>query len=273
MAKMDFNDIDYQRIIGDILNDMLYVNSSKRGKINSIRSYSEVLVRKILNINKSDKFSLGQVEYEKSYKEKGKKLLGDEGYQNLIKVINKIRPLGNDAAHTQRLEEFSEKDLSDATEALFDLIAFLFISFFEKHPINENIPHYVLYNFSLLPPIIRYKTLFYSFEKNKNAIIANKLSLAVVKAFDKEYALKWLEEHKQNFTSIIFNGTNSYEVALTDINLLGENISKNGKVYETFEEAKKVFLKNKVDNESQVVKELNSLIDFVYIGRKEARSL
>ena len=45
---VDFNSLEYERMIGDLIHDIFYIESSKRGKISGIRQFSEILVRKII---------------------------------------------------------------------------------------------------------------------------------------------------------------------------------------------------------------------------------
>lgn len=254
---MSFIDDDYQKIISDIINDTFYINSSIGGKLAGIRKYSEVLIRKILDIEPNNSVTLGKIPYR--YKEKGVEKLGEVRFQDLVGIVERIKPLGNAGTHTQRIEEYTEDELKSVIDALFDLLAFFFIEYFIKYPIDSNTKGHVLYHFSLLPPIIRYKTLLYHFDKSPNEVIADKLSLAILKTFDKEHALAWLIDNKEQFTSI--------EETFEKINLVGNNIKQNGKPYETFEQAKTAFLNNKIDDRSPEIVELLSIIDFVYLGR------
>ena len=48
-------------MIGDLIHDTFYVELSKRGKIKGIRQFSEILVRKILNVGSDKKLMLGQI--------------------------------------------------------------------------------------------------------------------------------------------------------------------------------------------------------------------
>lgn len=61
--------------------------------------------------------------------------------------------------------------------------------------------------FSLLPPVIRYKTWKYLFEKDKNNIqVVDKLCLAIIKCYDKEMAYKWLEDNAETIKAIPYPG-------------------------------------------------------------------
>lgn len=57
----------------------------------------------------------------------------------------------------------------------------------------------VLYSFSLLPPVVRYKVLIFLYSKYPhNIYIIDKLALAIVKSFNAKEAIKWVEEEKDN---------------------------------------------------------------------------
>ena len=55
----------------------------------------------------------------------------------------------------------------------------------------------VMREFSLLPPIIRYKTLKYLYDSEANLQIANRYCLSIIKTFNKSTALNWLENEKK----------------------------------------------------------------------------
>ena len=155
----NFNIFEYEQMIGDLIHDTFYVGLTKRGKIKGIRQFSEVIVRKILNIGSDTHFTLGKAEHMEQFKK-----LSDDRKVYLKASIEKIRPLGNDGTHTQHTEEFSDAELNQVKDGLFDLYAYLFIDYFLKYPIELLSPQGVLPDFSLLPPIIRFKTLKYFYD-------------------------------------------------------------------------------------------------------------
>ena len=159
----NFNIFEYEQMIGDLIHDTFYVGLTKRGKIKGIRQFSEVIVRKILNIGSDTHFTLGKAEHMEQFKK-----LSDDRKVYLKASIEKIRPLGNDGTHTQHTEEFSDAELNQVKDGLFDLYAYLFIDYFLKYPIELLSPQGVLPDFSLLPPIIRFKTLKYFYDKDAN---------------------------------------------------------------------------------------------------------
>lgn len=161
----------------------------------------------------------------------------------------------------------------------------------------------VLRLFSLLPPVIRYKTWKYLFEKDKNNIqVVDKLCLAIIKCYDKEMAFKWLEDNAETIKAIpypdreeidkydsmhiveVLPGTyvakitlnfdeydNMYDLLLSKINDPRTSVNESGKMYKSFEEAVKHYKNYKkgniTTNSSEEMSELCSLMDFVYLGR------
>lgn len=205
---MNFNDREYSDIIGDLIKDAFYTDSSNRGKIAKIRQYSEILLRNILNIGSDKKIMLGEL--SKWLSEDNKKMaiqkLGtqidwpeEHLRKYMVDVIEPIRILGNDATHTEYVKNFSVQEIQQVTQCLFKLYSCLFIKFFEKYPpsIYSESSNYNGYLFSYLPPIIRFNTYKYLYEYDRtNIAVVNKLCLSIIKTFDKEAAYKWLEKNK-----------------------------------------------------------------------------
>ena len=91
--------------------------------------------------------------------------LDDELSNRLIEITRRINPLGSDGTHTQRTEEFSQVEIEHVEDAILDLYALIFIKYFMDIQVNLYSSPEVLRLFSLLPPVIRYKTWKYLFEK------------------------------------------------------------------------------------------------------------
>ena len=70
---------------------------------------------------------------------------------------------GNQSTHTQYLEGFDSEDFDNVVDGLFDMLSYLLISYFEKYEFGSR--NDVLYSFSMLPPIIRYKVLSFLYKK------------------------------------------------------------------------------------------------------------
>lgn len=304
----NFNDSEYAMLIGNLLHDTKYIEISNMGKIAGLRKHAEVMVRKILNIGSDKKIMLGQVRNNSKNNDVNSRMeeLGGELSSRLIEVINRINPLGSAGTHTQHTEEFSDEDIERVEDAILDLYALIFIRHFLEFKISIYSPPQVLHEFSILPPIIRYKTWSYLFGIDKNNIqVANKLCLSIIKTFDKNTAYKWLNDNSEVVKAIpyptedeirkyIQTGGVEIEPGLYEVSLDFEKydnmydllfekikdsrtaINESGKMYKTFEEAikhYKDYRSSTISNSSEEVVVFHSLIEFVYIGRKSRDEL
>ncbi|MEY2387200.1 hypothetical protein KGN15_008650 [Lactococcus lactis] len=330
---MNFDTQEYQLMIADLIHDTFYVNLSNGGKIKGIRQFSEVLVRRILGVGSDRQLMLGKLA-QPAFNRNGHGTGGAKAElehlssvrkEDLLEIIERIRPLSNDATHTQHTKEFTDDELSQVADALFDLYAYLFTDYFLKYPLTIDTRAEIYRDFSLLPPIIRYKTLNYLFESGQtNIYVSDRLCLAMVKAYDKNFALKWLSKHKEVLTKdlypneqqrqIMFEQSvdflmqenqksfsqwiaqygkekvikllsekaselvdtqlrsqpyrNSFELCLDKINKVSDLIAVRGKMYEDFERAISYYQKYKNEVTFPELEELQTIMDFVYLGRK-----
>lgn len=60
-----FDNEKYQILAKDLMGDIFYSETSNRNKIATIRQYAEVIVRKILDIDSSEKVTVGAKKYLK----------------------------------------------------------------------------------------------------------------------------------------------------------------------------------------------------------------
>ncbi|WP_072074803.1 DUF4145 domain-containing protein [Streptococcus sanguinis] len=269
---VDFNSVEYERMIGDLIHDTFYIGRSKRGKISGIRQFSEILVRKIINVGSDRKLMLGTI--KRDFRNELDRLQ-ENRKEDLLKIIEKIRPLGNDGTHTQHTEDFSDDDFNQVKDGLFDLYAYLFIDYFLKYPMNLLSPAQVMHTFSLLPPIIRYKVLKYLYENEANLQIANRYCLSIIKTFNKSTALNWLENEKSKLLQLhypnqeeaeeyytkrgypvsstqytvsihLLKFNNVYDLLLDKINDVGTDVNESGKLYSNFEQALEHYEKHNV---------------------------
>lgn len=299
----NFNDNEYAILIGNLLHDTKYVEVSNMGKLAGLRKHAEVMVRKILNIGSDTQLMLGQVrkKSKNSAVNIGMENLGEELSGMLIEIVSRINPLGNDGTHTQHTENFSDEEVEQVEDAILDLYALIFIRYFLNTKISIYTPAQVLYEFSFLPPIIRYKTWKYLYKKDKKNIqVVNKLCLSIIKTFSKEVAYKWLSENSEEIKSIPYPTDEEkikyiqaggvevapglYEVSLdfdkydNIYDLLYNKIAdprtavnESGEMYKTFEDAIKYYNSykgNNIHNCSEEVEVFHSLMEFVYLGRK-----
>jgi hypothetical protein len=284
-----FNNEAYEALVNDLINDAFYLEgASRRGTIAKIRQYAEVIVRRILSLPKKAKVTLGDEGIISSIKEKNNPLL-----LNAIKAINKM---GSKCTHTQFTREITEEDVKTVIDSLFNLYAYLLIDYFEKYKFGTNSE--VVHQFSILPPIIRHLTLEYLYSKYpENIMIIDKLPLAILKSINEEAAIKWIEERKEKLKAtssvtksaekdiiekageelariIISTAPNMYDLCTERINLVADNISKNGKLYHDFESAIDHYrVSGTISGESSEVKEFNSIMEFLYLGRKSKSEL
>ncbi len=286
----EFNNEAYQALVSDLINDAFYLEgASYRGIIAKIRQYAEVVVRKILNLSPDETVELGNGKLQHRLKEKNNPLL-----LNAVKKINKI---GSECTHTKSIREISKEEVDDTINRLFELYASLLIEFFEKYQFGSN-PH-IVSSFSILPPIIRYITLNYLYDKHPdNLMIIDKLSLILLKALNRDAAINWLETHKDvlektptitekayqdacrkggvEFANILrLNAPqNMYVLCLEKVNLVANQIDKAGLLYNDFESAIIYYQKNGiVEGDSPEVKEFNSIMEFLYLGRKAQKDI
>lgn len=177
-----------------------------------------------------------------------------------------------------------------------DIYAFLFIDFFGRHQFASN--NAIVTSFSILPPVIRFKVLIRLHQKNpENIMIIDKMYLVILKAFDKSTALNSIELNKMNlehmpvmtpeagwnivykygyekFKVIESTGPpNMYVLCKERISNVSETLEKRGLLYENFEEALGLYEnKGTVEGNSDDVIEFNSLMEFIYLGRKKVEN-
>lgn len=284
-----FNNEVYKALVSDLINDAFYLEgASRRGTIAKIRQYAEVIVRRILEMPKKAKVTLGDEKIISRIEQKNSQLL-----LSAVKCINKI---GSKCTHTQLTREITEEDIKKAIDSLFDLYAYILIDYFEKYEFGKNSE--VIHQFSILPPIIRYLVLKSLYNKYpENIMVIDKYSLAILKAYSKEAALEWIEENKDNLKAIasispsaevniiekvgeelgreiILSSPNMYELCIERVNIVAEDIDKNGKLYNDFESAIDFYRKNgNIRGDSDEIKEFNSIMEFLYLGRKSKSEL
>lgn len=283
-----FNNEVYQSLTSDLIGDIFYLDGrSNRGKVSSIRQYTEIIIRRILNYPQKDRLTIGNRKIQSKIKSYSSNPL----LQDSIEIILNN---GNSSSHTQIVESPTDEDVEKVIDALFKLYAFLLVDYFEKYEFGSN--NKVMTLFSILPPIIRWITLDYLFKQdNTNNAVIDKLALATLKAYDKETALNWIEENKDllikrssikdsddirkiiEFVGVenlpIFINKTMYDVCIEKINLINQQVEQNGRLYTNFEEAIDFYKENgKIDDISEEIMEFNSIMEFLYLGRKNTIS-
>jgi len=284
---MKFRNEAYTDLVNDVVFDAFYAERTNRGKIASIRQYAEIVVRKILDIPENDVVTLGNKAIVKQLE------LVSNNSQLLMSSIEKIRLIGNKCTHTQEIGEITDDDVRDCINCLFNIYASIFVIYFQKNKFGSK--NEVMSAFSILPPIIRYLTLNELYkEYPDNLSIIDKLSLVLLKAFDKDQAIQWVEDRKEKLSNTlpyteeaideikqkygpevaqqtIKNApSNMYISCLDRINDVDEIIQRNGLLYSNFEQAKELYLKKGIlTGSSREISYFNSIMEFVYLGRKK----
>ena len=279
------NNREYQTLASDLIGDIFYTSTSYRGKISTLRQYAEIIVRKILDIDPRKEITLGDEEIRK-------RICTLPNHILVEKAVRKLKKKGNKTTHTQFRGVVTVEEFDIATDGLFDLLSYLLINYFERYEFGSNTS--VMFSFSILPPIIRYKVLIFLYEKYPNNIsIIDKLVLSILKACDIETAIEWIEERKESLLQMkAYPEDLNCKIALQDPNLaevlkymappnmyylckdkitqLGTTIRSNGLVYSDFESALPYYRQiGKVQGTTQEVQEFNDIMDFLYMGRKE----
>ncbi|ENQ0442691.1 DUF4145 domain-containing protein [Listeria monocytogenes] len=144
---MTFKNENYVELSTDLIHDIFYSNISSRGRIASIRQYTEILFRKCLDLDEEQSVMLGKKELIKQLKE----ISNNDPL--VINALETIRTLGNNYTHTQYTGKVDVNDEEKAFDALLDVSAYIFVDYFTKYKFGKN--NKVLTYFSYLPPSLR----------------------------------------------------------------------------------------------------------------------
>ena len=284
-----FNNEEYRVLVSDLIGDVYYTSTSYRGKISTLRQYAEVVIRKILDIDPKQEITLGDKEIR-------------QGIQTLPNhkivetAVKKLKKKGNKTTHTQYRGEVTIDEFDAATDGLFDLLAYLLINYFEKYEFSTN--GNIMFVFSILPPIIRYKVLACLHEKHPNNIaIIDKFVLAMLKACNAETAANWVEENKEDLSKMsgysdnfidkiaehdpsvaialmAIDLPNMYQICTDKIEKVGATIRNKGLTYSDFESALPYYKQaGVVQGNTEEINEFNDVMEFLYMGRKERERL
>lgn len=284
---MKFKNQAYEDLVKDLINDAFYIESrSNRGKISTIRQYAEVVIRKLLDLPEREKVTLGEFDIIKKLK------VVSSNDKLLMTAVRKLQKLGNKCTHTQSIDPIKNEDVKAAIDALFNLYASLFIIYFKKHEFGSS--NSIVSAFSILPPIIRYIVLnnLYSHDKN-NLLVIDKLCLVLLKAFDKDSALEWINDRQEELSStlpytpeaiadieaahgkecaeaVVKNAPdNMYISCLERLEEVSLILKQQGLLYNNFEQAKSLYLeKGILESDTEANREFNDIMAFAYLGRK-----
>lgn len=285
----NFNNNEYEKLVLDLIGDIFYSATSYRGKVSDLRQYAEIIVRKILDIFPQKEITLGNKEIQK-------KLHSLPNYNLIEQAVKTLQTMGNKATHTQYRDEVTDKDFDEAIECLFDLLAYLLIRYFVKYEFGSN--NKVVFAFSILPPIIRYKVLiFLHSQYPNNSLIVDKLVLATIKAFNAETATNWIEDNKETLLLMrsspeVFSSKielqnqdlinvlnyimpiNMYQVCKDKVSIMERVVLNDGLMYSSFESALPYYkMVGIIQDDTQEIQEFNDVMDFLYMGRKAREEL
>lgn len=303
---MTFNDHQYENLMADILHDMKYNHCSNRTKIGMMRQFSEIIVRKLLNVASDQKIMLGNIAHQCISKNPKNNLpeinkLDKHLKKHLASILFKLSRIGNSGIHTQSTGIVQDSTVESMENQLFELYSTLFIKYFLKYPMNYLNKNSIqaLHLFSLLPPIIRFKTLDYLYSRfPSNILIVDKLCLAHIKVYDKSEATIWLANHKKEIESIVYPtqeefyayvrlaGTeiqpgvffgfslefgryhNMFDLLTGKIKNVNTSLNEHGRLYSSLEEAKPYYLHNRSNPFylNDTLSEFITLMDFVFYG-------
>lgn len=288
MAK--YSDELYRNAIAQTIGDIYYADGvSYKNKIHSMRVLTEYYVRRLTKYNTNSKLELGD---PRTYSALKKADVVEDFFWDAYEIIHLE---GNDSSHSQQLQLPTEKEFDNVAHAVVTIQAYLFYDYFKKYKFGSN--KEIESHFSLLPPLLRlivlHELLLRDFD---NMSIIHKYGLAVMKSMGKEEALQVIEADKEEFCKhpIPFTSEDaknlllvekidpiSYAMILNSMtgsvyDYLKREIEKHGDTFDalqpmylTFEEAKKYYIeKGKIAGNDPDVVEFNSLIDYLYIGRK-----
>lgn len=284
----EFNNAAYSALVKDLLSDAFYLSGrSNRGIVATIRQYTEVLIRKILNLPEDSTVTVGD-----------KKIIAALKVQSnenplLLDSLKSIKEIGNKCTHTQTLGPVTDQDVTSCTLSLFNIYAYLFVSFFKNNKFGSNLE--ITTSFSILPPTIRYIALNYLYNEDMgNIMIIDKLSLSILKAFDENQAQSWLDQRREDLIvmasvteeaaidieekfgkevakSIVGNAPNMYDLCSGRVKEVANIIEEKGKLYYDFESAVELYKQEGIiRGDSAEIISFNDLMEFVYLGR-EAR--
>lgn len=197
-----FANEQYRFQVNAILKDVFLTDMSYDGKISRLRTYAEIIIRKMLDIPIKEKMTIC-----------GPKVIAKiqrMPYFDERKIVfDTINKFGTARIHTEREAEetedkfqvVSKDNFEQMNDSLLDLMAFLFIDYFNKYNFGSR-PE-VLYSFSLLPPALRYKVLSFLYDHDsRNKDVIDKLTLAILKAFGKNEVLVWIQENKMDTIAV-----------------------------------------------------------------------
>lgn len=137
-------------------------NRSYDAKIAKIRQYTEIILRRLLEYPCDKNIEIGNTRTTEKLDKKG---YVEEFFRSSLEVIRK---LGNERTHTKYRKLANEEEYREVEDSLLNIYAYLYYRFFLKYEFGSN--SQIVSHFSLLPPIIREKTLEALFKKDSSTV-------------------------------------------------------------------------------------------------------
>jgi len=289
MAKGSlYNNNEYKNLIIEFFGDIFYLDGQSYGtRVQKLRQYTEIILRRLLNYPCDANIEIGN--------DRTIAKLDRHGFTEPLfrDSLENIRATGNERNHTKNRRVATKEEYCEILDSVFNLYGYLFYRYFKKWNFGTNAK--VMSAFSCLPPIIRHIALSALYDDDPhNPDIVDKLVLAKLKAFDKDTADAWIEEHKESLLGMPITADSAFLKQL--IALVGEEAAvalaatmprsmydvckeniqtvdaalKSKPLYSDFESAKSYYEQyGIVEGTSQEVTEFNDLMEFVYIGRRK----
>ncbi|MCQ2529285.1 MAG: hypothetical protein MJ108_09260 [Saccharofermentans sp.] len=265
-----YNDQAYKSTIETLISESFYFEKlSNSTKLSNIRKYLEIITRRILKYPNEKNLLLG---HEKTLEQLSKKgFYSNSFFKENYDIIKK---LGNNNSHTKIIPNAgSDEDVIKAQDALINIYSFLFYDYFTKYRFGHNLD--IIRAFSILPPILRFNCLSLLHDNYpENMLIIDKLVLSMVKSFDNNYAISWVNKNKDYLSSKTLSIPYGGVTIVTDTyyNVFINKASlKYPPLYKTLEEAIKYYEVNGiVEGDTDEINEFNKLMAFIYIGRKKS---
>ena len=280
-----YDNIEYRNLITEFFGDIFYLPGQSYGtRIQKLRQYTEIILRRLLHYPCDKNIEIGNDRTIANLERHG---FVEPLFRSSLEVI---RSTGNERTHTKYRQSATKEEYLEILNSVFNLYGYLFYRYFKKYPFGKD--EEIVSAFSCLPPIIRHITLSALYDDvQDNPYVVEKLVLAKLKAFDKNTADAWIEEHKEGLLRIAVGldsdnlkaliATFGEEAAITLAATMQEDMYSACKkkislidaaldskpLYSNFETAKRYYEQHGiVSGTSQEVIEFNDLMEFVYIG-------
>lgn len=160
----------------------------------------------------------------------GLEIAGGLSYESIIQVVDDSNIVSKNIICEQlqkmkllEVKECNHQNVEDIKDCIYTVVACKFVEYFSLNKFgSSNIDMSV---FSLLPPIIRYKTLEILFDKDDdNVYIVDKLCLSMLKTFDYDRAISWIDNHEKKLRamkiSMYYEKASAYEMCYQKIEMM-----------------------------------------------------